>query len=124
MREVKSGTLRRCCGRGSKTEKSMTLSTLIVRIAATVNTGRDNREQRGRGVGRARVVALEPNPARTVAAAVAVVGRRPDGHQELAEEVLVALHRELMRAGDELELVGIQELVGDVGAEDVAGASG
>ena len=34
MRVAKSGTLRRCCGRGSKTEKSMTDSTLMVRMAA------------------------------------------------------------------------------------------
>mmetsp|Transcript_39431 Transcript_39431/g.127608 ORF Transcript_39431/g.127608 Transcript_39431/m.127608 type:complete len:282 (-) Transcript_39431:86-931(-) len=58
-----------------------------------------------------------------VAAAVAVVWRRPDGDEQLAKEVLVPLHRQLVRAGDELEVVCVQELVGDVGTKDVAGAA-
>ena len=36
IRVLYSGTFRRCCGRGSKTEKSMTDSTLMVRMAATL----------------------------------------------------------------------------------------
>ena len=58
-----------------------------------------------------------------VAAAIAVIRRRPHRHEQLAEEILVALHRQLVRSRDELELVRVEELIGDVRAEDVAGAA-
>ena len=45
-----------------------------------------------------------------VAAAVAVVGRGPHGHQRVVEHVLVALHDELVRARDELDGVRRVEL--------------
>jgi len=35
----------------------------------------------------------------------------------------VALHDELVRARDQVEVVGVHELLGDVGAEQVAGPS-
>ena len=62
--------------------------------------------------------------ARTVAAAVAVVGRRPHRHQRLVgEHVLVALHDKLVCARDEFDGVGRVELCDDVAAEEVAGAA-
>ena len=54
-----------------------------------------------------------------VAAAVAVVGRAPDGHEAVlrAEHELVALLDELMRAGDERDAVDVVELARDRRAE-------
>jgi len=45
-----------------------------------------------------------------VSAAVAVVGRRPDGHQLLVKHVFVSLLDELVSAGDEFELVLLHKL--------------
>ena len=58
-----------------------------------------------------------------VAAAVAVVGRRPDGQHGLVEVPLVALHDELVGATNEVDVVGVVELSDHVAAEQVAGAA-
>lgn len=56
-------------------------------------------------------VLAERHDARHVAAAVAVVGRRPHRHDVLRREViLVALVDQLVRAGDEGEVVDVVEL--------------
>lgn len=55
-----------------------------------------------------------------VAAAIAVVGRRPDCHKLLIEHPLEALHDELVRAADEVDIVRVVELAHNVGAEDIA----
>ena len=53
-----------------------------------------------------------------VPAAVAVVGRGPDGHQDVVREpVLVPLVANLVRAGDQLEPVDVVELLGHLRAE-------
>mmetsp|Transcript_24322 Transcript_24322/g.77061 ORF Transcript_24322/g.77061 Transcript_24322/m.77061 type:complete len:332 (+) Transcript_24322:206-1201(+) len=58
-----------------------------------------------------------------VAAAVAVVWRRPDGHQRVVEHVLVPFHHQLVRARDQVDRVGRAELGDHVAAEQVARAS-
>mmetsp|Transcript_31083 Transcript_31083/g.91139 ORF Transcript_31083/g.91139 Transcript_31083/m.91139 type:complete len:336 (-) Transcript_31083:76-1083(-) len=58
-----------------------------------------------------------------VAAAVAVVWRRPDGHQRVVEHVLVPLHHQLVRARDQVDRVGRAELGDHVAAKEVARAS-
>lgn len=45
-----------------------------------------------------------------VAAAVAVVGRRPDGHQLLVEHELVTFVDQLVGAADQLQVVDVNEL--------------
>ena len=55
-----------------------------------------------------------------VAAAVAVVRRGPDGDEPAPKHPAVALHDELVRAGDGADAVGGAEGAGDVAAEDVA----
>ena len=56
-------------------------------------------------------VLAERHDAGDVAAAVAIVGRRPDGYHVLGlEVVLVALVDELMRAGNEGQVVYVVEL--------------
>lgn len=59
-----------------------------------------------------------------VTTSVAVVGRRPDRDQALAEPVLKAVHNELMRTCDELEVVNVIELVGHTRAKQPAGTAG
>ena len=56
-------------------------------------------------------------------AAVAVVGGAEDGDHVLVVAPVVALHDQLVGPGDEGELVGVVELLGDVLAEGVARAS-
>ena len=80
----------------------------------------NEREEKGRTAGRGEA---RRRLTGDVAAAIAVIRRRPHRHEQLAEEILVALHRQLVRSRDELELVRVQELVGDVRAEDVASAA-
>ena len=53
---------------------------------------------------------LEDHDGRDVPAAVAVVGRRPHGHQLLVEHELVAFVDQLMRAADELQVVDVNKL--------------
>eukprot|EP00634_Sargassococcus_sp_CCMP2135_P008474 CAMPEP_0198644092 /NCGR_PEP_ID=MMETSP1467-20131203/388_1 /TAXON_ID=1462469 /ORGANISM="unid. sp., Strain CCMP2135" /LENGTH=411 /DNA_ID=CAMNT_0044379537 /DNA_START=54 /DNA_END=1287 /DNA_ORIENTATION=- len=59
-----------------------------------------------------------------VAAAVAVVRRGEDGDAGVGVCPGVALHDELVRPDDEFEVVGREELLGDVGAEGVASTAG
>ena len=54
-------------------------------------------------------------------APVAVVGCAPDGDDRPVEHELVALHRELVRAGYEVNSVPMREDFRDVCAEEVAG---
>lgn len=58
-----------------------------------------------------------------VAGTVAVVRRRPHRAERLVEEVLVALHRRLVRATHQLQTVDLIELMRDITAEDPAGAA-
>ena len=59
-----------------------------------------------------------------VAAAVAVVGRGPDGDDILlGEVVLEALHYELVGAGNKAEAIDVVELAGDLAAKQPAGAT-
>ena len=55
-----------------------------------------------------------------VAAPIAVVGRRPDSHERVGEHVLVALHHELMRTGDELDGIRRVELLHHITTKEVA----
>mmetsp|Transcript_76524 Transcript_76524/g.211821 ORF Transcript_76524/g.211821 Transcript_76524/m.211821 type:complete len:353 (-) Transcript_76524:157-1215(-) len=54
-------------------------------------------------------VLVQLQDGRHVAAAVAVVGRRPDRHQRVAEHPLEALHHQLVRAADEVQVVALEE---------------
>lgn len=58
-----------------------------------------------------------------VAAAVAVVWRRPYGDNALLEHLLVALHDELVGARDHGQVVPVVELADDAGAEEEAGTA-
>jgi hypothetical protein len=58
-----------------------------------------------------------------VAASVAVVRRRPHGHQLLVEHVLVALHHQLMGARDHVDVVRVVELLDNVAAEQETSAA-
>ena len=58
-----------------------------------------------------------------VAGTVAVVRRRPHRAERLVEEVLVALHRRLVRSTHQFQTVDLVELMGDITAEDPAGAA-
>mmetsp|Transcript_27977 Transcript_27977/g.56335 ORF Transcript_27977/g.56335 Transcript_27977/m.56335 type:complete len:299 (-) Transcript_27977:449-1345(-) len=58
-----------------------------------------------------------------VAASVAIVWCGPDRHEQLPEIVLVTFHGQLVRPRDHFELVCVEELVGNVRAEDVARAA-
>jgi len=55
-----------------------------------------------------------------VPAAIAVVGCAPDSDDRPVEHDLVPLHRELVRARDEVERVVVRECLGDVPAEEKA----
>lgn len=57
-------------------------------------------------------------------AAIAVVGSREDGDNVLVVRPVVALHHKLVRPRHEVQAIGRIELLGDVLAEGVAGASG
>jgi hypothetical protein len=79
-------------------------------------------------------VLVQLQDGRDVAAAVAVVGRRPYGHQAVrglarlaalrGEHGLVALHDQLVRAGDQVDVVDLVELGHHISAEEVASAAG
>ena len=69
-----------------------------------------------------RVLAQLQN-SRHVAAAIAVVWRRPHRHDARVEHLLEALHDELVRARHEREVVVVVEALHDVGAEEEAGAA-
>mmetsp|Transcript_61485 Transcript_61485/g.140589 ORF Transcript_61485/g.140589 Transcript_61485/m.140589 type:complete len:217 (+) Transcript_61485:95-745(+) len=58
-----------------------------------------------------------------VPTAVAVVGSREDGHGVAVVAPAIPLHDELVRTGDELEPVGVIELLRDVLPERVAGTA-
>lgn len=58
-----------------------------------------------------------------VAAAIAVVGRRPHRHQLPVEHVLDALVHQLMRPTYQIQLVDLHEVVGDARAKQPAGAA-
>jgi len=58
-----------------------------------------------------------------IAAAVAVVWRGEDGHDLLVMRPVVAFHHELMRAGDELQVIRVVKRFTNVLAERVAGTS-
>lgn len=58
-----------------------------------------------------------------VAGTVAVVWRRPHRAERLVEEVLVALHRRLVRSTHQFQTVDLIELMGDITAEDPTGAT-
>lgn len=68
-------------------------------------------------------VLVDGHDGREVPEAVAVVGRAPDGRERVAEELLVALHAELVRAADVVQFVQVEELLDHVFAEDVPGAT-
>lgn len=53
---------------------------------------------------------LEDHDGRDVSTAVAVVGRRPHGHQLLVEHELVAFVNQLMSTADELQVVDVNKL--------------
>lgn len=68
-----------------------------------------------------REVGIEGQDRSDVAASVAVVGRRPHGHQVLlGEHELVALLHQLMRSANQLQLVDTHKLVGGVGTKQPA----
>ena len=59
-----------------------------------------------------------------VTATVAVVGCGPNRHEvRVLEPVLEAVHDKLMSPSDELQVIDMVELSGDLGAEQPAGAS-
>lgn len=58
-----------------------------------------------------------------VAAAVAIVGRRKDGHHIVIVAPIEALHHQLMGASDQSEAVGVIERLGNVMAKSVACAT-
>lgn len=59
-----------------------------------------------------------------VTATVAVVGCGPNCHEvRVLEPVLEAVHDELMSPSDELQVIDMVELSGDLGAEQPAGTS-
>lgn len=60
---------------------------------------------------------------RLVAAAVAVVGRREDGHHVVVVAPVEALHHQLVGASDQCQAVGVVEGLADVVAKGVAGAA-
>ena len=53
-------------------------------------------------------------------APVAVIGRGPHGDDRVVEHELVALHRELVRARNEVDRVVVREYLRDVRAEEEA----
>eukprot|EP00965_Chrysotila_dentata_P214571 6188267-Pleurochrysis_carterae.AAC.3 len=65
----------------------------------------------------------EREDARVVAAAIAVVGRRPDGYKLLREHVLVPLLHQLVRTADEFKPVDLVELRGHLGAKEPASST-
>ncbi|KAG7730348.1 hypothetical protein KL933_000143 [Ogataea haglerorum] len=68
-------------------------------------------------------VVVERQHGSHVAAPVAVVGRRPDGHEAAVEHLLVALHDQLVGAGNQTEAVFEQKPLGLGVAEQVARAA-
>lgn len=56
-------------------------------------------------------LAIEDHDAGDVAAAVAVVGGTPDGHEVLIKVIFVALHDELMGPCDQREIIDVIELL-------------
>ena len=66
-------------------------------------------------------VLVELQHSSDVPAPVAVIRRAPDGDDRLVEHELEALHRELVRARDEVDRVVVRERLRDVGAEQEAG---
>lgn len=58
-----------------------------------------------------------------VAAAVAIVWRAPDGDDRVVEHKLEALHRELMRPRNEVDVVVVCKRLGDVRAEEESRAA-
>lgn len=67
---------------------------------------------------------IEFHYGRLVATAVAVVGRRKDGHDIVVVAPVEALHYELMGAGDERQAVRVVKGLANVVAKGVAGATG
>jgi hypothetical protein len=59
-----------------------------------------------------------------VAAPVAIVGCGEDSHDISLVGPIVAIHHQLMGSGDQLQVVGMVELLGDVLSEGVTGTSG
>ena len=55
---------------------------------------------------------------------VAIVRRAPDRDNLVVKHELVPFHDELVCARDQVEVVGVHELLDDVGAEEEAGAAG
>lgn len=70
-----------------------------------------------------RVGVLEDHDGGDVAAAVAVVGRRPHGDQLLVKHELVALVDELVRPADQLQVVDVDKLICDLCTKEPAGSS-
>ena len=71
------------------------------------------------------LLAVRPNLENTrhVAAAVAIVGRGPDGREFIVVEDRETFHAELVRAEDVDHVVRVEELVDDLGAKSVARTS-
>ena len=55
---------------------------------------------------------------------VAIVWRAPDRDNLVVKHELVTFHNELVRARNQVKVVGVHELLDDVGAEEEAGAAG
>lgn len=53
---------------------------------------------------------------------VTIIGCAPHGHDRAVKHELVALHRELMRARDEVDRVIVRKRLGDVRSKEKAGA--
>ena len=68
-------------------------------------------------------VLVELQHSSDVPAPVAVIRRAPDGDDRLVEHELEALHRELVRARDEVDGVVVREDLRDVRAEEEACAA-
>lgn len=74
-------------------------------------------------LGLSSVDVLEDHDGCDVSAAVAVVGSRPHGHKLLIKHELVAFVNQLMCAADELQIVDVHKLIGNLGAKQPAGTS-
>ncbi|EEQ37868.1 serine/threonine protein phosphatase PP2A-1 catalytic subunit [Clavispora lusitaniae ATCC 42720] len=70
------------------------------------------------------VVLVHLHDGGSVAAAVAVVGRTEDGHHALSVRPQVALHDKSMRTGNETQVVGVVESLGDISPESEACTAG
>ena len=69
------------------------------------------------------IVAIGGSESVEKGAPITIVRRTPDGDNRSIEHHFVAFHGQLMRSGNQIYSIVVDELFGDVGAEEISGTS-